>query len=87
MTDLRYVAHVDDRGWGVFEPVTGHRCDFYGEDLDGEQAETLARAHAEERTHELNFMAGYLGVTPRVFIDALKATRDRIDHLISVGAL
>jgi hypothetical protein len=82
-----YTARINDLGvWGVFDP-TGTEINFYGPELDGNLAPTLAEAEAAEKTFELRFMADFLGVTPAQFVAAQAACRTEVDALAARGAL
>lgn len=81
------VVPNEQRGsFNVVDP-TGHRVAFYGPDLDGDLAETLARAEAGEKTFELRFMADFLGVTVQHLVDAQVACRAEVDAMVARGAL
>lgn len=89
MTDnLEYTFRADDDldGWGVFDPA-GNQIAFYGAELDGDLAPTLAEAHAREKTFELRFMADMLGVTRQQFVAVLAACRREVDAKVAAGAL
>jgi hypothetical protein len=72
--------------WGVLEP-SGHQISFYGPELDGDLAPTLAEAEAAEKTFELRFMADFLGVTREQFVAAISACRVEVDAMVARGAL
>lgn len=84
---LDYTARVDAGNiWRVVDPA-GHQIMFYGPELDGELAPTLARAHAAEKNFELRFMADFLGVSRQQFVEALAACRVEVDQKVAGGAL
>jgi hypothetical protein len=72
--------------FNVIDPA-GHRVAFYGPDLDGDLAQTLAEAEAGEKTFELRFMADFLGVTVQHLVDAQVACRAEVDAMVARGAL
>jgi hypothetical protein len=85
---LEYTARFDESlgVWGVFDPA-GHQVNFYGIELDGNLASTLAEAEAGEKTFELRFMADFLGVTVQHLVDAQVACRAEVDAMVARGAL
>lgn len=87
MAGLEYTAQEGpDRTWRVYSP-TGHQIMFYGPELDGDLAPMLARAHAAEKTFELQFMADFLSVSRERLVEALAACRAEIDARVAAGAL
>jgi hypothetical protein len=81
------VVPNEQRGsFDVLDPA-GHRVSFYGPDLDGDLAQTLAEAEAGEKTFELRFMADFLGVTVQHLVEAQVACRAAVDGMVDRGAL
>jgi hypothetical protein len=85
---LQYTTRFDEGlgVWGVYDPA-GHQLAWYGVELDGDLAPTLAAAHASEKTFELRFMADFLGVTVQHLVDAQVACRAEVDAMVARGAL
>jgi hypothetical protein len=85
---LEYAARFDEGlgVWGVIHPA-GHQISYYGHELDGDLAQTLAEAEAGEKTFELRFMADFLGVTVQHLVDAQTACRAEVDAMVARGAL
>jgi hypothetical protein len=85
---LEYTVQFDEGlgVWGVLDPI-GHQVNFYGAELDGGLAPTLAEAEAAEKTFELRFMADFLGVSREQFVAAISACRVEVDAMVARGAL
>jgi hypothetical protein len=84
---LEYTARETDGGtWRVYDP-SGRQIMFYGAELDGDLAPTLAKAHAQEKNFELRFMADFLGVSRQSFVEALAACRAEVDEKVAGGVL